>query len=183
MSKRLISFICIVVMVATVCSFPTLATDLTEEGFTRTVDPARSYVCPYACSLRETPSTSGTFLRTVPEGNRVTGTSTSNSGWTYTSGSWTKVIYIDTGYIRNDLLIPANKSFSVTTSAGLRMRSSPGNGSVVETLPYGTRLCRINNTNYSYDGATWYYVRAYLDGERITGYVHSGYIAINYGGQ
>ena len=81
--------------------------------------------------------------------------------------------------MRNDLIIPLNKSYVVTTNSTLNLRAYAGNGEVIKSLANGTKLCKLGETLYN--DVVWYYVRAYLDGERVTGYVHSGYVGVEYG--
>ena len=177
--KRALAWICTLTLVLSLSTVFASAAEAEREEPTRTVDPQRDYLLPYAANLRSGAGTNYATLRTVPAGYRVRGVLSGNSGWTYSSSTWTKVTYIDTGYMRNDLIIPLNKSYVVTTNSTLNLRAYAGNGEVIKSLANGTKLCKLGETLYN--DVVWYYVRAYLDGERVTGYVHSGYVGVEYG--
>lgn len=175
--KRIISVVSMALLLGSILALYAGAVSQPEAGNTRDVDPGRDYVLPYSAKLRATGSNTGTVLRTVSAGKRVRGVAASNSGWYYSSTTWCNVIYIDTGYIRNDLLIPANKSY-LTTANSLALREQPTTGStVVLWLPYHTRLCYISATSVG----NWYRVRAYYNNSEYLGYVSASYVTIDYG--
>jgi len=175
--KRIVSVICVAFLLVSILSLYAGAVSQPDTGNTRAVDPGRDYVLPYPANLRATGSNTGTILRTVQAGKRVQGVAASNSGWYYTTTAWRNVIYIDTGYIQNDLLIPANKSY-VTTANSLNLREQPTTGSnTIISLPKYTRLCYISTATVG----NWYRVRAYYNNSEYLGYVSASYVTIDYG--
>ena len=190
--KKAFALLAAILMMASLLSIGVGAEGTAEREENRSVDPARDYVLPYNAKLRATPSTTGTSLVTISAGYRVRGVLTSNSGWTYTTGAWSQVTYTSsggstyTGYIRNDLLIPANKSRVVSASAGSATlyTAHAGYGASI-TVPNGKRACYMSST--SYNGVSYTKVRIYnlkhSDGTTYEqeGWIKSAQITIDYG--
>ena len=131
------------------------------------------YITAYACTLRAGQSSSSTSLASIAKGKRVN--NSDNSGYMFSNTSWTGVTYnAQFGYIRNDLIIPSQDCYRVTTTSGLKLRKGPGSGyGYYGTILYNTYLHVIEYTNSS-----WYKVRAYSSSlDSYVGYVSTSYIA------
>ncbi len=180
--RRVFSAFCIVFLLASIMMpLSAIAAPDMQRSQNRSVDPARDYVAAYSANLTSTQSNSGTVLCTVPAGYRVRDVLSSNSGWYYSTNAWRNVTYNSyTGYIKNSLLIPANKSYSMIVQAN--MMSGVGNGYVVATLPKYTRIYSGSSTTYNGPLNTlWKYVSAYTSSGYKTGYVQVGYFSVDYG--
>ncbi|MBR0142541.1 MAG: hypothetical protein IJM21_00015 [Clostridia bacterium] len=84
--------------------------------------------------------------------------------------------------MRNDYLIPANKSYVTQGSSIILYVNSPGTTPIV-SIPSGKRACYIGSQNSG--GTTYYQVRVYgvnYNGySYVVGYIPSSQLAVDYG--
>ena len=120
-------------------------------------------------NLRDTPSSSGKVLLTVPTGTTLTLTSYQNN--------WYQTTYQGkTGWLSEQFLTvtaapqpPAPKTGTVNTSSGLNMRDTPSStGKILATIPNGTTLSLSNLQN------DWYQTTY----QSKTGWVSDAYISM-----
>lgn len=157
--KRLISFALVLTLLCAMLPTISLATD-----------PAKDYKTVSSTTLYSGQGTGN--LATVPKGKRVEGVLSGNSGWSFSSSKYSQVNYSTyTGYIRNSMIIPLNKSYVVSsTNAFITDATGATTG-----LAKGTYMCLI-----SYSGTT-YTMRAYLSSGYVVGTIPSSKVSIDYG--
>ncbi len=67
---------------------------------------------------------------------------------------------------------------TVVADTAVRVRSAPGtNNTIITELAAGTNVTAIGS-EYASNGKLWYHIRFILNGETVTGYMHSDYIKL-----
>ncbi|MEE0839484.1 MAG: SH3 domain-containing protein [Acutalibacteraceae bacterium] len=67
---------------------------------------------------------------------------------------------------------------TVVADTSVRVRSAPGtNNTIITELAAGTNITAIGS-EYASNGKLWYHIRFTLDGETVTGYMHSDYVQL-----
>lgn len=108
----------------------------------------------------------------------------SSNSYFYSTDDWTRIYWNSSpnGYVRNDLTCPDTFIYKVTASA-VNIRAGIGTtATVIESLPSGAYVERLDNTTYCGSGYSWYHVRIRTDGdfEGSVGYVVTNYVSAGY---
>ena len=167
-ANRILSLICALTLVISLCSVLVSAADAEKDLPTRA---ERRYVVAVAGTKLYTAPTGVSVLASIPVKTVIIGVASSNIGWGYDSVR-TQVTYSNnTGYVINKNMIPYQKAMKVTTATHLYVSASSSSGYVFpQTMSIGTLLCLRDSSDPNY-----YYVRAYITSGGSTS-VYSGYV-------
>ena len=159
--KRLISMICVFLVMASLLTVICLATD-----------PYVDYKMVVEGNIYA--GSGGTGATTyILRGKRLTGGSSSNTGWTYSNSSYSIVLYgSTTKYARNNMVLPLYKSYVINKN---NIYITDAQGHMTSLPKYTTYIHKIS-TSGGND-----YVRAYLTSGILLGNIPSNSIAIDYG--
>lgn len=139
-------------------------------------DPYSDYqfITTYACKVRAGTSTDYDVIASLPKGY-VAYSDHSSSAYVYSTDRWVDLtVNNGWGWVRADLVCPANRCYEVTTTAGLRLRSQASTTAAsLAVLPYGTYVEVLRTSG------DFFYVRVRTsDYEPMEGYVHRDYVGM-----
>lgn len=170
--RRMISIFCIMVItISTVGVFHADAS--TYENY---------YVTTVACHIRSGEGTNFSIVASEPEETRLRDYNSSvitSDVWEYNQ-NWThiKKVGVYSGYIRNDLICPVDRAYSISTSSVVNLREDHYTTSQVKcTLSNGIVVVKQKNTTLYYGSGYWWRKVLVMTGPN-EGY--TGYVVINY---
>ena len=173
--KRFISFLCVLGLLFSLLSLGILAAKPMSE--------TNQFRMLFTSKVRSGPGTTYSAIGTTQEGSIELGYSSSAS-YSYSTNHWTRIYWNSSpnGYVRNDLTCPDTFIYKVTASS-VNIRAGIGTTStVIDSLPSGAYVERVDKNTYSGSGYTWYRVRIRTDSdsEGSVGYVVASYISAGY---
>ena len=130
------------------------------------------YITVFPCNVRTADSESASILTTLPKGH-IAYSDHSSSAYIYGTNKWVDLTVSNGwGWVRADLVCPANRCYEVSTQVGVRLRAQANTTSdILCVLPYGTWVEKISVSG------DFFYVRVRTtDEEPREGFVHSSYL-------
>ena len=130
------------------------------------------YITVFSCNVRAGTSTTANIIASLPKGH-IAYSDHSSSAYHYGEEYWIDLTVSNGwGWVRADLVCPANRCYEVSTQAGLKLRAQANTTSdVLCVLPYGTWVEKLGVSG------NFFYVRVRTtDEEPREGFVHSSYL-------
>ena len=134
------------------------------------VDPYVDYKMSSQAPLYKASTGSASYMN-VPRGKRVTGTGSSNTGWSFTSSRTGAIYNQQSGYLGNQTIIPLYKSYVVSVN---NAELTYSNNQTIPLAKY-TYICKNSSSGSTSN------VRAYVEGGTYLGSIPTSQISIDYG--
>ena len=158
MKRRINTIICSLVLIISLLSVNAFATD--------------GFINVYSTNIRSGAGQSYSIVHSLSNETRLQG---NNDSWCNDKDYWSAVRYSSySGYVRNDLICPAQSCYKVVTNSTVNFRTAPSTttGTIITSLTNGTYLHVISQsggwayaqvfTSNSYDGRYGYISTTYL---------------------